>query len=125
MDLFDVRFDKLQEFIQVVRCGGQDICGVVIFCFVNCFVYVISDDCVMVSQFFQVILNVVDVQWVIFQWGFVVDNLSGFQSYIVQLYCMFCYGIQMIDQCGVEVIQYFMYGNEVSVVYVLVCLFGN
>lgn len=81
MDLFDVRLDKPQEFIQVARRGGQDICGVVIFRFANRFAYVISDDCVTVSQFFQVILNVVDVQRVTFQRGFAVDNLSGPQSY--------------------------------------------
>lgn len=67
MDLFDVRLDKPQEFIRVARRGGQDICGVVIFRFANRFAYVISDDCVTVSQFFQVILNVVDVQRVTFQ----------------------------------------------------------
>lgn len=60
--------------LSVARRGGQDICGVVIFRFANRFAYVISDDCVTVSQFFQVILNVVDVQRVTFQRGFAVDS---------------------------------------------------
>lgn len=70
MDLFDIRFDKPQEFIQVAGSGGQDICGVVIFRFANRFAHVVGNNRVTVSQLFQVILNAVDVQRVAFQRGF-------------------------------------------------------
>ena len=81
MDLFDVRLDKPQEFIQVARRGGQDICGVVIVRFVNRFAYVISDDCVTVRQLFQVILNGMDIQRITFQWRLAVNHLRGTQCH--------------------------------------------
>lgn len=87
--------------------------------------YIVCYYCVVVSQGFQVILNVMDVQWVVLQWGFVVNDLSGIQGDVVQLYCVFGYGVQMFGQCGMEVIQYFVYGDKVCIVYILVCLFGD
>lgn len=65
--LCDVGFDEPQEFIQVAGGGGKDIGGVFIFCFADRFTHVIGHNRVAVSQLFQVILNVVNIQRVAFQ----------------------------------------------------------
>lgn len=65
--LLDVGFNEPQEFIQIAGSRGEDICSVFVFCFVDRLTHIVRHYRVAVSRGFQVILNVMDVQWVALQ----------------------------------------------------------
>lgn len=57
-DLFDVRLDKPQEFIQVTGSRGEDISRILILNFGDRLAYIVSDNTITVGQGFQMILHV-------------------------------------------------------------------
>lgn len=77
--LLDIRFSGPQESIQIAGDRGENIRGALVFGFIDRFTHIVSDDGIAVSQRFQVILNVMDVERVTLQQRSTVNGLSGAQ----------------------------------------------
>lgn len=63
-----IEFDKPQEFVQIARCGGEHVCGV-IRRFRDGLADVVGDGCITIGQRFQVILHAVNIGRIAFQRG--------------------------------------------------------
>lgn len=83
--LLDIRFNEPQEFIQIAGGRGENIRSILVFGFIDRLAHIVSDDGIAVSQRFQVILNVMDIERVALQRRFAVNDLSGAQCDAAQL----------------------------------------